>query len=97
MATQFTASTFVGSDITESFERTVAPPNCTFICADTLKGLPFATGHFDYVFMRSASLCFTQPEWLRVIAELVRVTKPGGTIELGRRRIKALCIKFDTN
>ncbi|KAK4515850.1 uncharacterized protein ATC70_010808 [Mucor velutinosus] len=44
--------------------------------------LPFADNHFDYVKQRLVTASYTLADWKRVMAELVRVTKPGGYIEL---------------
>lgn len=44
--------------------------------------LPFADNHFDFVKQRLVTAAFTLADWKRVMAELVRVTKPGGYIEL---------------
>ncbi|CAO0795362.1 unnamed protein product [Mucor circinelloides] len=44
--------------------------------------LPFADNHFDFVKQRLVTAAFTTADWKRVMAELVRVTKPGGYIEL---------------
>lgn len=44
--------------------------------------LPFADNHFDFVKQRLVTASFTLADWKRVMAELVRVTKPGGYIEL---------------
>ncbi|RUS24656.1 S-adenosyl-L-methionine-dependent methyltransferase [Jimgerdemannia flammicorona] len=82
MASQYPASTFIGTDIVGLFKGTVAPSNCTFVLANTVKGLPFPDNTFDFVFQRASSMCFTVKEWPVVLKELVRVTKPGGIVEL---------------
>ncbi|RUS16450.1 S-adenosyl-L-methionine-dependent methyltransferase [Endogone sp. FLAS-F59071] len=81
MARDFPASTFIGMDIAETFPKTNLT-NCSFIRADALKRLPFADETFDYVFMRFMYLSFTPEDWVTVVGELVRLTKPGGWVEL---------------
>lgn len=44
--------------------------------------LPFEDNHFDFVKQRLVTASFTVSDWKHVISELVRVTKPGGYIEL---------------
>lgn len=44
--------------------------------------LPFEDNSFDFVKQRLVTSSFTVADWKRVIEELVRVTKPGGYIEL---------------
>ncbi|KAI7889589.1 uncharacterized protein EV154DRAFT_514238 [Mucor mucedo] len=45
-------------------------------------GLPFPDDQFDFVKQRLVTASFTLADWKRVIEELVRVTKPGGYIQL---------------
>ncbi|RUS29989.1 hypothetical protein BC938DRAFT_479985 [Jimgerdemannia flammicorona] len=84
LAKEFPNSTFTGSDITNVFADFMAnaPPNCTFLEADTAKGLPFDDNTFDFVFERANMTCFSNAVWPAVLRELIRVTKPGGYIEL---------------
>lgn len=91
MARDFPASTFVGTDLAEyagKLEvieyrgREDVPPNCSFLVANTLEGLPFPDDTFDYVFQRLVVLAYKPIEWGRVVTELVRITKPGGWVEL---------------
>ena len=83
LAKEFPNSTFTGTDITNVFMASEprAPSNCTFLEADTLKGLPFDDNTFDFVFQRLNVTCFKQTEWPVVLREMVRVAKPGGYIE----------------
>ncbi|RUS30864.1 S-adenosyl-L-methionine-dependent methyltransferase [Jimgerdemannia flammicorona] len=82
MAEDYPASKFFGLDIADMFPKAGYPENCTFIHADTLKKLPFEDNTFDFVFQRLMLLAFTPADWNMAISELVRVTKPGGWIEL---------------
>ncbi|KAL1406687.1 hypothetical protein Q8F55_008393 [Vanrija albida] len=54
----------------------------TFTLGDVLEGLPFPDDHFDLVHHRAMILAIETDEWPRVIAELARVTKPGGWVQL---------------
>src|SRR5262245_31505645 len=58
------------------------PPNFRFVQAALLDGLPFSDGQFDFVHQRLLALGVPLASWGGVIAELVRVTRPGGWIEL---------------
>lgn len=83
MAKEFPNSEFMAIDLIESYEGvlSLAPPNLTFSMADVRK-LPFPDNTFDYVFQGLAMGSFRIHEWPGVIDELVRVTKPGGWVEL---------------
>lgn len=56
--------------------------NFTFKKGDVLKGLPYEDNTFDFVHMRllTGSLCVDQ--WPVAIKELMRVTRPGGIVQL---------------
>ncbi|RUS29500.1 S-adenosyl-L-methionine-dependent methyltransferase, partial [Jimgerdemannia flammicorona] len=82
MANDFPDSHFVGVDVTDLFPKDGLKSNCTFAKANTLEGLPFEDGTFDYTFQRFMFLAFTPADWAKVISELVRVTKSGGWVEL---------------
>jgi len=83
LAKKFPNSTFTGTDVTNVFmaSESRTPSNCSFLEANTLKGLPFDDNTFDFVFQRFSTTCFKQNEWPIVLRELMRVAKPGGYIE----------------
>lgn len=85
MARLYPNSDFTGTDISNTFISSIlnAPTNCNFQIADTTK-LPFENNTFDYVFQRFQASCFRVDEWPNALRELIRVTKPGGWVELGR-------------
>lgn len=58
------------------------PQNYTFILANLLEGLPFADGAFDYTHQRLLFTAIPHHRWPDVVQELVRVTCPGGWVEL---------------
>lgn len=58
-------------------------PNLDFYKISIVSGrLPFPDNHFDFVKQRLVTASFTLADWKRVMEELVRVTKPGGYIQL---------------
>ena len=58
------------------------PPNYTFVAANLLEGLPFADASFDFVHQRFLVAAMPGDRWQQAIHELVRVTVPGGWVEL---------------
>lgn len=48
----------------------------------TQEKLPFQDDEFDFVKQRLVTASFTLDNWKSVLQELIRVTKPGGYIEL---------------
>ncbi|RUS21236.1 S-adenosyl-L-methionine-dependent methyltransferase [Endogone sp. FLAS-F59071] len=82
MAKDYPSSQFVGIHVSKGFSSCFAPSNCSFVQADIVKGLQFPDNTFDYVHQRFSGFSYTQANWVNVVAELIRVTKPGGWIEL---------------
>lgn len=90
MARQFAAANVVGVDIAPPSANSASvtqgqeqpPENYVFVEGDVTKGLPFADSSFDFVHMRLVVLALPYAQWMPVITELQRVTKPGGWIEL---------------
>lgn len=89
LATEFPGANVIGVD--------VAPPpvaeanaganalhvdNYTFVQGNALERLPFADNSFDFVHQRYLILAIPASRWPYVVAELMRVTRPGGWIEL---------------
>lgn len=58
------------------------PPNYHFMQGNILQGLPFPDGTFDFTHQRLLVGGIPTHNWQRVVQELVRVTRPGGWIEL---------------
>ncbi len=89
MATQFPYAHVIGLDIvtppTETEPRAeradARPANYRFMQGNVLEGLPFPDASFDFVHMRLMVLALSASRWPFVIAELVRVTRPGGWVE----------------
>jgi ubiquinone/menaquinone biosynthesis C-methylase UbiE len=58
------------------------PDNYTFVQADVFNGLPFADASFAFTHMRMMYLSIPANRWDDLVRDLVRVTKPGGWVEL---------------
>lgn len=83
MAKEFPQAEVVGLDIVKpNINSEARPVNTLFTQRDVLKGLPFTDGVFDYVHMRFLIAALPTKDFLSVINELQRVTRPGGWIEL---------------
>src|SRR5579875_3355077 len=70
----------VGLDLVAG--RGEAPAGYRHVRGNLLQGLPFQDGTFDFVHQRLLVAGIPVAEWPRVVAELVRVTRPGGWVEL---------------
>ncbi|RKP25815.1 S-adenosyl-L-methionine-dependent methyltransferase [Syncephalis pseudoplumigaleata] len=82
MARDFPKSRVVGCEVLPVFSTHDMPKNARFEIGNVLQGLPFLTGSFDYVHMRFFALEVPTGCWTLVMAELYRVCRPGGIIEL---------------
>ncbi len=90
MAVQFPNSNVFGLDrVTPDVERlplgdgvNQRPANATFVAGDILQGNNFPDASFDYVHMRLLYSAIPAVRWSFVINELVRMTRPGGWVEL---------------
>lgn len=88
MARLFPDANVIGTDIvapapdTTPSDDGVRPDNYAFIQGNILEGLPFADGAFDFTHMRLLLFAIPEARWPDVARELVRVTRPGGWIEL---------------
>lgn len=58
------------------------PSNFSFAPGNVLEGLPFPDASFDFVHQRLLITAIPKDRWSHVIRELVRVTRPGGWVEL---------------
>src|SRR6266566_2383772 len=83
MARSFPGAQLVGLDIEPPPQAAqVLPPNVRFVQANVLDGLPFADRSFDFTHQRLLVLAIPAAHWPLVVGELVRVTRPGGWVEL---------------
>jgi len=58
------------------------PANYAFVPGNVLEALPFGNATFDYTHQRLLFAAIPRPRWPQVAAELVRVTRPHGWVEL---------------
>jgi ubiquinone/menaquinone biosynthesis C-methylase UbiE len=87
MAQRFPRANVVGFDINGDLIARARsdpglPENCLFLEGDALKPFTFDPGSFDFVMARANSAYIPVPQWPAVVAEMARVTVPGGWIEL---------------
>jgi len=82
MARLFPAAVVVGLDITLSSFKATPAENCFLCQGNVLTGLPFPDAFFSYTHQRLLVAAIPAERWPAVIHELVRVTRPGGWIEL---------------
>ncbi len=80
----FPTAEITGMDIATPIAATDQgqPAGYTFVQGNILDPLPFQAASFDYVHMRFLFSVVPVQRWPVVVGELVRVTKPGGWIEL---------------
>jgi ubiquinone/menaquinone biosynthesis C-methylase UbiE len=89
MARRFPAANVIGFDINrDQLEASLAegvdtmPENCTFVYGDALQRFEFPDASFDFVMARACSSFIPAAQWPQVVGEMLRVTRPGGWIEL---------------
>lgn len=82
MATCFPQAHILGVDMTLSSLPDPLPAGCLFAQANVLKGLPFPDKQFDFTHQRLLFAGIPANDWPAAVHELVRVTRPGGWVEL---------------
>ncbi|RKP12584.1 S-adenosyl-L-methionine-dependent methyltransferase [Piptocephalis cylindrospora] len=82
MANEFPEAQCVGVDFAPTFPTEILPPNCTFFLGNVLERLPFQDNTFEYTHERFLGLGVQRNQWPWVLAELMRVTRPGGWVEV---------------
>ncbi|KAJ1533885.1 hypothetical protein HK405_000276, partial [Cladochytrium tenue] len=84
VATEFPRTVVVAVDIEAEFatRRADDPANLQRVQCDVLSGLPFADATFDLVRQGCMVHAVGRARWPELMAELRRVTKPGGFVEL---------------
>lgn len=80
MAQEFPQARVTGIDIAPTIPP--APLTVQFVQQDILKGLPFPSKSFDYLHARLLVAAIPVDSWPGVVREYIRVTRPGGWIEL---------------
>jgi SAM-dependent methyltransferase len=82
MARLYPDAQVVGVDIGLGSFQADLPANCVLQFGNVLERLPFADETFDYTHQRFLVAAIPGARWPDVIQELVRVTRPGGWVEL---------------
>ncbi|CAI2192363.1 4171_t:CDS:2, partial [Funneliformis geosporum] len=82
LSTKYENSHFYGLDYQAIYPQEIKPPNLNFIKADILDGLPFPDNEFDFVHQDTLVYDLQRNQWDFVLSELIRITKPGGYIEI---------------
>ncbi|HET9110036.1 MAG TPA: class I SAM-dependent methyltransferase [Ktedonobacterales bacterium] len=85
MAAEFRSANVIGVDVAPPAVGEGGPltaDNYTFVRGNVLERLPFADNSFDFTHQRYLILAIPTQRWPQVIAELLRVTRPGGWVEL---------------
>ncbi len=82
MARQHPMSQVVGVDIDIPLLPKNAPPNYRAVAVSALDQLPFDDATFDYAHMRLQAMKIRVHQWPLVLREMLRVTRPGGWVEL---------------
>ncbi|KAJ1552626.1 hypothetical protein HK405_010608 [Cladochytrium tenue] len=81
MAKAFPKADFVGVDIA-TYDHKDLPSNLTFKTEDVSNGISYPDNSFDLVHQRNLMFGYKAEQWPAVIRELIRVTKPGGYIQM---------------
>src|SRR5579859_1963659 len=90
MAQEFKRAQVIGFDVdrtafdssTQKRDLVGLPQNFRFFVHDALQGLPFGEGEFDFTHLRFVGSFVSRERWPELIAEMYRVTRPGGSIEV---------------
>ena len=77
---EFPGSLVVGLDVDPG--KPERPDNYRFVRANVLQGLPIADGTFDFVHQRLLQAAIPLALWGDEVRQLLRVTRPGGFVEL---------------
>jgi ubiquinone/menaquinone biosynthesis C-methylase UbiE len=82
VGSQFPGSRLVGLDQAALPEGTHFPTEGAFVQSNVLEGIPFTDASFDFVHQRLLVVALPYHSWPFIIGEILRVTRPGGWIEL---------------
>ncbi|ORE01241.1 S-adenosyl-L-methionine-dependent methyltransferase [Rhizopus microsporus var. microsporus] len=72
-----------GCDIVDVTYKNIDVKQFTFSLGNVTNRLPYEDNTFDFVHMRLFVACLRKDEWTTALSEVIRVTKPGGMIQLG--------------
>ncbi|RIA89364.1 S-adenosyl-L-methionine-dependent methyltransferase [Glomus cerebriforme] len=82
LSNEYQNSQFVGIDKNKLFPSEIKPNNLHFINENLLNGLPFEDDEFDFVHLNIIEPLYSLKQWDFIVKELLRVAKPGGSIEI---------------
>ena len=87
MAQQFRDARVIGMDVAPppldaAAAADARPANFSFAQGNVLERVPFPDDSFDFIHQRFLTLAIPAARWPGVVAELLRVTRPGGWVEL---------------
>src|SRR5579883_2482729 len=82
MSNLFPQTHVIGVDVVLSSLPRPLPSTCLFAQANILQGLPFPDAQFTFTHQRLLVAAIPALQWPKAVYELVRVTKPGGWIEM---------------
>ncbi|KAI7889810.1 S-adenosyl-L-methionine-dependent methyltransferase [Mucor mucedo] len=82
MASEQTHCKIIGLDLRPPAEQQGKPKNLNYLEADITETWPLESGSVDYIFQRAMGGSIQKSQWSHVLGEMLRVLKPGGTIEL---------------
>jgi SAM-dependent methyltransferase len=80
LCVQFPDALVIGLDVVAG--KPEQPPRYQWVKGNMLLGLPFAPDQFDFVHQRLLVAGIPVASWPAVVADMVRVTRPGGWVEL---------------
>lgn len=80
LCSEFPDALVVGFDVEPS--KPERPSNYRYVRGNVLDGLPFADGAFDFVHQRLMQAAIPLDRWPEAVRHLLRVTRPGGLVEL---------------
>ena len=82
MAQRYPRAKVIGLDVEVPPGQHALPSNYHWVQGNVLQGLPFADASFDLTHQRLLVAAIPAASWQLVVRELIRVTRPGGWLEL---------------
>ncbi|GBC01747.1 hypothetical protein RclHR1_04310008 [Rhizophagus clarus] len=82
LANKYENTFFYGIDSNPIYPNEIKPGNLDFVRANECDILPFPDNEFDFVRQGTMHTIIKTDQWNLIISEMIRVTKPGGYIEL---------------
>ncbi|KAG1229613.1 hypothetical protein G6F68_006529 [Rhizopus microsporus] len=83
MVQEYPNCTYHGCDIDDITNKNISVKQLTFTKGNVIEGLPYEDNTFDFVHMRFFVAALREEnEWPTALGEVIRVTKPGGMIQV---------------